>query len=111
MSQSFIKSYFTRKGSEQWELHVPPQDSSILQWYRWPIGFITTGFVRGSGKPVAVAFCEARILKRLKEQQATVMDSTGPEIFVLVRNLKSSTYRRAVATIFLDLAVEDLGWM
>ncbi|KAL0921913.1 hypothetical protein M5K25_005859 [Dendrobium thyrsiflorum] len=110
MPQSFIKSYFTRQDSYSWELHVP-QDSSLLKWYRWPFGFITTGFVRGSRKPVAVAFCEARILRRLKEQQGTMMDLTGPEILVLVRNLKSSTYRQAVATIFLDLEDEDLGFM
>ncbi|KAK8918856.1 hypothetical protein KSP39_PZI021643 [Platanthera zijinensis] len=46
MPQSFVQSYFTRGNSDMWELQVQ-QDCSTLQWYRWPIGFITSGFVRG----------------------------------------------------------------
>lgn len=110
MPQSFIQSYFTRGTSGTWELHVP-QDSSTLQWYRWPIGFITSGFVRGSSKPAAVAFCEAKILQGLKEQQERVAGSTRAEIFVLVRNLKSNTFRRALATVLLDEEGEDLDFI
>ncbi|PKA51555.1 ribonuclease P/MRP protein subunit POP1 [Apostasia shenzhenica] len=110
MPQSFIKSYFTKQESGKWQLQLP-QESSIPHWYRWPIGFITTGFVRGSSKPLAVGFCELRLLKWLKEQQAKEIELTGPEILVLVRNLRSSTYRRALATIVLEMQEEDLLFM
>ncbi|KAG0479747.1 hypothetical protein HPP92_010605 [Vanilla planifolia] len=109
MPHCLVKSYFTRQDSGKWVLQVP-QECSTLQWYRLPIGFITTGFVRGS-KPVAVAFCELRLLMHLKEQQARHTDSAQPSVFVLVRNLRSTTYRRALATIVLEQQEEDLEFM
>lgn len=107
---SFIRSYFTQQDSGKWELQVP-EDCLTLQSYRWPIGFVTTGFVRGSAKPVAEALCEARLLSLLRRQQWKQTQTLRPEIFVLVRNLRSAAYRHAFATIVLEQQKEDLEFM
>ncbi|CAD5192791.1 unnamed protein product [Musa acuminata subsp. malaccensis] len=67
--QSFVRSCFTEQNSGKWELQ-DCEDSLALQTFRWPIGFVTTGFVRGSSKPVAEAFCEARLLAMLRGQES-----------------------------------------
>lgn len=43
MPQSSVSSYFQEQPSGTWELNVPEDTQS----HRWPIGFVTTGFVRG----------------------------------------------------------------
>ncbi|KAH7655112.1 Ribonuclease P protein [Dioscorea alata] len=109
--QSVLKSYFSQNVSGKWELHLPA-DNAAWQTHRWPIGFITSGFVPGmSGKPVAVAYCEAKLISLLRNQQWSMNKKSRPEIFVLVRNLRSTAYRRALATIVLEQQKEDLDFM
>ncbi|KAB1225562.1 Ribonucleases P/MRP protein subunit POP1 [Morella rubra] len=101
MPQSAVKSYFKEQSSAKWELQIP--EAVAKESHRWPIGFVTTGFVRGSKKPVAVALCEAVLLARLREEQWRDMPTKRrKEIYVLVRNLRSSSYRLALATIVLE---------
>lgn len=111
MPQSAVRSYFKEQSSSsRWELHIP-DDAALRESHRWPIGFVTTGFVRGSKKPVAVAFCEAVLLAHLrKEQWKNLPRKRKKEIYVLVRNLRSSSYRLALATIVLE-EHEDLEFM
>lgn len=73
---------------------------------------LTTVFI-DSKKPTAVAFCEAKLLAQLREQQSkqTMQDEARPEICVLVRNLRSSAYRRALATIVLEGENVDTEFM
>lgn len=70
---------------------------------RMPIGFVTTGVCRGSVPAVAVAFCEGTILGRLRaEQWNETKWKKKSQIFVLVRNMKSTVYRPALAAIVLE---------
>ncbi|CAL9136103.1 unnamed protein product [Musa acuminata var. zebrina] len=89
--QSFVRSCFTEQNSGKWELQ-DCEDSLALQTFRWPIGFVTTGFVRGSSKPVAEAFCEARLLAMLRGQQSCDTQTAEAKIFVFVRNMRSTAY-------------------
>ncbi|XP_062160430.1 ribonucleases P/MRP protein subunit POP1-like isoform X3 [Alnus glutinosa] len=110
MPQSAVRSYFKEQSSARWELHIP-EDAVARESHRWPIGFVTTGFVRGSKKPVAEALCEAVLLARLREEQWKNMPrKRRKEIYVLVRNLRSSSYRLALATIVLEQE-EDVEFM
>lgn len=64
-----------------------------------------------SSKPVAVAFCEAKLLSMLRVQQWNQTQETRPEIFVWVRNMRSTAYRRALATIALEQQKGDLEFL
>ena len=146
MPQSAVRSYFKEQSAAKWELHIP-EDAIARESHRWPIGFVTTGFVRGrlvyisfttwqlctsvclhcsilllfiisildlmcSKKPVAEAICEAVCLARLREEQWNNMSrKRRKEIYVLVRNLRSSSYRIALATIVLEQQEEDVEFM
>ncbi|KAJ0245541.1 POPLD domain-containing protein [Hirschfeldia incana] len=101
--QSSVSCYFQEQPSGTWELNVP-EDPHTKQFHRWPIGFVTTGFVRGSKKPTAEALCDAVLLGRLREEQWRGKDvkRRKKEIYVLVRNLRSCAYRLALATIVLE---------
>lgn len=44
--QSFVQSCFTEHESGKWEL-LNPEECSTMPTFRWPIGFVTTGFVHG----------------------------------------------------------------
>ncbi|ESQ56252.1 hypothetical protein EUTSA_v10024413mg [Eutrema salsugineum] len=101
--QSSVSSYFQEQPSGTWELNVP-EDTLTKQSHRWPIGFVTTGFVRGSKKPTAEALCDALLLGRLREEQWRGKDvkRRKKEIYVLVRSLGSCAYRLALATIVLE---------
>lgn len=44
--QSAVTSYFKEQSSGKWELQLP-EDTVSRESHRWPIGFVTTGFVRG----------------------------------------------------------------
>ncbi|KAK0581103.1 hypothetical protein LWI29_010073 [Acer saccharum] len=112
MPQSSVRSYFKETASGKWELQIA-QDPASKESHRWPIGFVTTGFVRGSKKPVAEAFCEAVLLGRLREEQWNEMPvkRRRKEIYVLVRNLRSSAYRLALATIVLEQQEEDVNFI
>lgn len=46
MPQSSVRSYFKELSSGNWELQIP-EDPASRASHRWPIGFVTTGFVRG----------------------------------------------------------------
>lgn len=45
MPQSAVRSYFKEQSSAKWELCIP--EDVAIEVHRWPIGFVTTGFVRG----------------------------------------------------------------
>lgn len=62
---------------------------------------------------MATAFCEAVLLARLREEQWNEMPvkRRRKEIYVLVRNLRSSAYRLALATIVLEQQEEDVNFM
>jgi hypothetical protein len=73
--------------------------------YQYWVGFVC------SKKPVAEALCEAVLLARLREEQWNNMPrKRRKEIYVLVRNLRSSSYRLALATIVLEQE-EDVEFM
>ncbi|KAL1226232.1 Ribonucleases P/MRP protein subunit POP1 [Cardamine amara subsp. amara] len=101
--QSSVSSYFQEQPSGTWELNVS-EDTLTKQSHRWPIGFVTTGFVRGSKKPAGEAFCDAVLLGRLRDEQWRDKDvkRRKKEIYVLVRNLRSCAFRLALATIVLE---------
>ena len=44
--QSLPGSYFVQQPSGRWALQVP-EEPVVRESFRWPIGFITTGFIRG----------------------------------------------------------------
>ncbi|XP_075516546.1 ribonucleases P/MRP protein subunit POP1 isoform X1 [Primulina tabacum] len=110
--QSSLRSYFVRLPSGKWALQIP-EDSAVRESYRCPIGFITTGFVRGRQKPVAGALCEASLLSRLRLEQWKALPARRrrKEIFVLVRNMRSTAYRLALAAIVLEQQEEDVKFM
>ncbi|KAM7523324.1 hypothetical protein LguiA_013226 [Lonicera macranthoides] len=113
IAQSSLASYFVEHPSSgKWELQEP-DDPAAKESHRWPIGFVTTGFVRGSKKPAAVALCEAVLLARLREEQwnAVPVKKRRKEVYVLVRNLRSTAYRLARASIVLEHQEEDLDYM
>ncbi|KAL6965718.1 ribonuclease P [Sarracenia purpurea var. burkii] len=107
--QSSVTSYFEQQPSGKWELQIP-KDPAARASHRWPIGFVTTGFVRGSKRPSAGALCEAILLARLREEQwnEVPVKRRTKDIYVLVRNLRSTAYRLALATIVLEHQEEDL---
>ncbi|KAK3120705.1 hypothetical protein QOZ80_9AG0692410 [Eleusine coracana subsp. coracana] len=112
LPQSHVSSYFS------WLDHSTssPQlskDDALREAFRWPIGFVTTGFVHGSSgqDAVAVAFCEAKLLAVLRQQQWAHENLQNQEICVLVRNARSAAYRRALATIVLEQQEEDLDFL
>ncbi|XP_010506764.1 PREDICTED: ribonucleases P/MRP protein subunit POP1-like [Camelina sativa] len=102
--QSSVSSYFQEQPSGTWELNVPEDDTLTKQSHRLPIGFTTTGFVRGSKKQKAEAFCDAVLLGRLRDEQWRNKDvkRRKKETYVLVRNLRSCAFRLALATIVLE---------
>ncbi|XP_052176173.1 ribonucleases P/MRP protein subunit POP1 isoform X2 [Diospyros lotus] len=112
MPESSVRSYFEQQPCGKWELQMP-KDPISRESYRWPIGFVTTGFVRGSKKPAAEALCEATLLARLREKQWNAMPvkQRRKDVYVLVRNLRSTACRLALATIVLELQGEDLEFM
>lgn len=46
MPQSSVSLYFREQSLGIWELHIP-DDPISGESHRWPIGFVTSGFVRG----------------------------------------------------------------
>ncbi|CAL1404604.1 unnamed protein product [Linum trigynum] len=109
---SSVISYFQKHSSGDWDLQIP-QDPAVMESHRWPIGFVTTGFVRGSKKPTAEAFCEAMLLSCLREEQwkEIPVEERRKEIYVLVRNLRSSAYRLALASVVLEQQEHDIDCM
>ncbi|XAR58367.1 Ribonuclease P [Bertholletia excelsa] len=110
--QSSASSYSELQPSGKWE-GQSPLDPAAKASHRWPMGFVTSGFVRGSKKPSAVALCEAVMLSCLREEQRNKMPvkQSMKEIYVLVRNMKSTAYRLALASIVLEHQEEDLLFM
>ncbi|KZV33288.1 hypothetical protein F511_05411 [Dorcoceras hygrometricum] len=110
--QSSLESYFVQLPSGKWELQIP-ENPSTRDSYRHPIGFITTGFVRGSKKPMAGAHCEASLLSRLRLEQWKTLPvrRRRKEIYVLVRNMRSTAYRLALATVVLEQQEEDVKFI
>lgn len=112
IAQSSVVSYFMQLPSGKWELRMP-EDQALSDSHRWTIGFVTTGFVRGSKKAMAGALCEASLLSRLREEQWTALPvkRRRKEIYVLVRNMRSTAYRLARATIVLEQQEQDVNFM
>ncbi|KAG5514136.1 hypothetical protein RHGRI_035513 [Rhododendron griersonianum] len=110
--QSSVGSYFEQQPSGKWELQIP-EDPIAKELHRSPLGFVTSGVVRGSKKPSAEAVCEATLLAGLREEQWNAMPvkQRRKEIYVLVRNLRSTAYRLALATIVLEQNKEDLEFL
>ncbi|XP_042061077.1 ribonucleases P/MRP protein subunit POP1-like [Salvia splendens] len=111
ITQSSVMTYFMQSPSGKWELQIP--EDQALSSHRLPIGFVTTGFVRGSKKATAGALCEASILSRLREEQwrDVPVRRRRKEIYVLVRNMRSTAYRLACATIVLEQQEQDTNFM
>ncbi|XP_047310597.1 ribonucleases P/MRP protein subunit POP1 isoform X2 [Impatiens glandulifera] len=109
ISQSLVSSYFVQKSCGKWEVQLA-EDPEERKCHRWPIGFVTSGFVQGSKKGGAVGLCEARLLGYTREAQWNEMavEKRRKEIFVLVRNMRSTAYRLALATIILEQQNQDL---
>lgn len=66
-----------------------------------------------SKKLMAEAFCEAVLLAHLREEQWSDLPAKRrrKEIYVLVRNLRSTTYRLALATIVLEHQEDDVEFL
>lgn len=60
-----------------------------------------------------MALCEASLLSSLREEQwkAVPVRKRRKEIFVLVRNMRSTAYRLALATIVLEQQEKDVDFM
>ncbi|CAN6193403.1 unnamed protein product [Urochloa humidicola] len=112
LPQSHVSSYFSWFDPSTSRLRLP-KDDAARDAFRWPIGFVTTGFVHGSNgqDAVAVAFCEAKLLAMLRRQQWTHENLQSRAICVLIRNARSAAYRRALATIILEHQESDLEFL
>ncbi|XP_076942337.1 ribonucleases P/MRP protein subunit POP1-like [Bidens hawaiensis] len=110
--QSSIATYFVKQDSGKWEFQVP-EDPAAMESNRWPIGFVTSGYVQGSKKPSAGGFCDAVLLARLRQEQwsSVPLKRRKKEIYVLTRNLRSTAYRLARASIVLEHQQEDLDYI
>ncbi|KAI3933016.1 hypothetical protein MKX01_006965 [Papaver californicum] len=111
--ESYIKSCYIQGPYGKSELKTAEHPAE-RDTFRCPIGFVTAGFVRGSAKPVAEAFCEAYLLAELRREQWESMQEkqkNEQEIFVLVKNPRSVAYRLALATIILEQKGEDVEFM
>ncbi|KAK7405697.1 hypothetical protein VNO78_07304 [Psophocarpus tetragonolobus] len=112
MSQSTLQSYFKEHSSGKWGMQIP-EDSIATKSHRWPIGFVTTASVHGSKSLVAEGFCEAVLLSHLREEQwkEMPMKQKRREIYVLVRNLRSTAYRLALASVVLEYQENDIEFL
>ncbi|KHN24311.1 Hypothetical protein glysoja_039861 [Glycine soja] len=111
MSQSAMRLYFKEHSSGKWGMQIP-DDSIASKSQRWPIGFVTTASVQGSKSLVAEGFCEAVLLSHLREEQWKEMPmKKRREIYVLVRNLGSTAYRLALASIVLENQENDIDFL
>ncbi|XP_076903033.1 ribonucleases P/MRP protein subunit POP1-like [Bidens hawaiensis] len=110
--QSSVSTYFVKRDSSKWEYQVP-EDPAAVESNRWPIGFVTSGFVHGSNKPSAGGLCDAVLLGRLRHEQWSSVPSKQrkKEIYVLTRNLRSTAYRLALATIVLEHQQENFEYI
>ncbi|KAK9058633.1 hypothetical protein SSX86_023475 [Deinandra increscens subsp. villosa] len=110
--QSSLATYFVKQDSGKWEYQVP-EDPAAMESNRWPIGFVTSGFVQGSTKPLAGGLCDAVLLARLRHEQwsSVPLKQRKKEIYVLTRNLRSTAYRLARATIVLEHQQEDVDYI
>ncbi|GMH02302.1 hypothetical protein Nepgr_004141 [Nepenthes gracilis] len=110
--QPFMSSYFIEQSPGNWEFQLP-DDPVARESYRRPIGFVTTGSVRGSKKPAAVALCVAVLLAQLRQDQWSQMPvkRRRKEIYVLTRNLRSTAFRLALATIVIEGQEEDVEYI
>lgn len=112
LPQSHVSSYFSWFDPSTSSLQLPT-DGAAREAFRWPIGFVTSGFIHGSNgqDAVAVAFCEAKLLAALRRQQWTHGNLQSREVCVLVRNARSAAYRRALATTVLEHQESDLAFL
>ncbi|XP_076899363.1 ribonucleases P/MRP protein subunit POP1-like [Bidens hawaiensis] len=110
--QSSVSTYFVKQDSGKWEYQVP-EDPTAEESNRWPVGFVTSGFVHGSNKPSTGGLCDAVLLGRLRHEQwsSVPLKQRKKEIYVLTRNLRSTAYRLALATIVLEHRQEDFDYI
>ncbi|XP_066395626.1 ribonucleases P/MRP protein subunit POP1-like [Miscanthus floridulus] len=113
LPQSHVSSYFSWFDDPSTSSLQLPTDAAAREAFRWPIGFVTSGFIHGSNgqDAVAVAFCEAKLLAVSRRQQWAHENLQSREICVLVRNARSAAYRRALATIVLEHQESDLEFL
>lgn len=100
---------FEEQDSGKWEFKVP-EEAEAMESNRWPIGFVTSGFIRGSNKPLAGGLCDAVLLAHLRREQwsCVAVKKRKKEVYVLTRNLRSTSYRLALVSIALEHQQEDL---
>ncbi|KAJ1411574.1 Ribonuclease P/MRP, subunit POP1 [Sesbania bispinosa] len=111
LSQSATRLYFKEHSSGKWGMEIP-DDSVARESHRWPIGFVTTASVQGSKRLGAEGFCEAVLLSHLREEQWKEMPmKQRREIYVLVRNLRSTAYRLALASVVLEYQENDIEFL
>lgn len=66
-----------------------------------------------SKEVVAEGFCEAVLLSHLRDEQwkELPINQRRPDIYVLVRNLRSVAYRLALASVVLEYQENDTGFL
>jgi hypothetical protein len=84
---------------------------TLILWLMVIFSLLMFLYFCDSNDRVAMAFCDIRILAALRRQQYIHTQTKRPEIFVLARNMKSTAYRRAVATIVLEQQQEDVHFL
>ncbi|KAK3435169.1 LOW QUALITY PROTEIN: hypothetical protein EUGRSUZ_D02543 [Eucalyptus grandis] len=111
--RSFLKALKDKSNVEvcpgEWEIQVPEDqvamESPLAYW------ICKTGFLRGSEKPTAEAFCEVNYLAHLREEQWTEMsvEWRKKEIYVLVRNMRRYMFYEEYEV--LEQQSDDLEFM
>jgi hypothetical protein len=86
------------------------QYGTVLYSISEPTPFLPSDYSSGQDA-VAVAFCEAKLLAVLRRQQWAHKNLQSREICVLVRNARSTAYRRAMATVVLEQQEADLEFL
>ena len=76
-------------------------------WVSFPLSWVC------SKKATAGALCEASVLSRLRQEQwrDVPVRRRRKEIYVLVRNMRSTAYRLACATVVLEQQERDTNFM
>ncbi|XP_057966682.1 ribonucleases P/MRP protein subunit POP1 isoform X2 [Malania oleifera] len=107
MPHSSVQSYFKEQSFGKWALQIS-EDPVAKKSHRWPIGFVTTGFVRGSKKPIAGAICEAVSLAHLRQEQWNEMPVKQRRRELSLPALRKGTIMEG--PIFGDAGFHQ-GWM
>ncbi|KAF3621183.1 hypothetical protein T459_16695 [Capsicum annuum] len=104
----FFNDRIIKEISERRRVHFckVPEDPAAKESYRLPIGHDCFEEVRlnlsCSKKPVAVTFTRLSVLSPEEPWKAVGVRKRKKEISVVVRNLRSTAYRLALASIVLE---------